>query len=97
MPGQGLTHDGGRKAFRCGENCVSTLGCICGVGEPIPTFRDLLKKRLLPMAYYLRENRLDFGNTLGTFLKYLYSIILCTGHTNYINIPIGVEIIFSEK
>ena len=29
-----------------------------------------------------------FGNALGTFLKYLYSIILCTGRTNYVNIPI---------
>ena len=29
-----------------------------------------------------------FGNALGTFLKYLYSVSSCTGRTNYVNIPI---------
>ena len=30
-----------------------------------------------------------FGSALGAILKYLYSAILCTGRTNYINVQIA--------
>ena len=30
----------------------------------------------------------EFWSALGAFLKYLYNAILCTGRTNYLNIPI---------
>ena len=70
-----MTRNGGSNAFHCRENSVLTSSRISQLAK------EMASDGILP-----EREPFGFANAPGTFLKYSYSIILCTGRTNYVNI-----------